>query len=92
MCIVKQYALELEYGFHQKVTADEFEVDLQGSIEMGIGYLHANGDISQEETSDMLKEFSCFKKLKEAVADNYQKEKLDQLISQLKDIKKRQIQ
>lgn len=87
------YALKLETAFRRgdncPFSADKFETDFQGTLELGISKLYAENLIEKSEINVWMEEYSFGgKRLREIVADDGNREALEELIRRLNALKR----
>ncbi len=87
------YAIKLETAFRRgdncPFSADEFETDFQGTLELGLSRLYAANLIEKSEINAWVEEYSFDgKTLREIVADDGNREALEELIRRLNALKR----
>lgn len=97
MCSCHVYALKLETAFKRgdcrPFPADAFEVDFQGTLALGLSRLYAENLIEKSEINAWMEEYAFNgKKLREIVADDGNREVLEELIRRLNIIRDRYVQ
>ena len=88
------YSMKLEaafgiFGDDKKFPADSFRIRPTEAIEEGLNWIMCKGIISEENYSIMCQEFNFGDlSLEKIISDEIEKEKIDDLLRQLKNLRK----
>lgn len=89
MFTLSNWKLHSEGGDCCPFSADEFETDFQGTLELGLSRLYAENLIEKSEINAWVEEYSFDgKTLREIVADDGNREALEELIRRLNALKR----